>query len=150
MIPDTKLTTGGEWNWFMQSHSLTSVIIVGTRKNWKHFCHVQWLSRAHKQQLSKAEFSPFIITQYRIWYRWCYKKANNQLVTKQNTETTIPDSIDGRPKRWPNAGPTSALSSRRWPSVGPTINAAWDITENNISNDNLWTRNTAIYDVIST
>ena len=74
------------------------------------------VSRAHIQQLSKAEFSPFIVTQYRIWYRWCYKKANNQLVTKQNE---------------------TKLSSRRWPSVDPTINAAWDITENNISNDNL-------------
>ena len=32
------------------------------------------VSRAHTQQLSKAEFRPFIVTQYRIWYRWCYKK----------------------------------------------------------------------------
>ena len=91
------------------------------------------VSRAHIQQLSKAEFSPFIITQYRIWYRWCYKKANNQLVTKQN-ETKHKNnnprqhwrSAQTLAQRWPNVGTVVPTLAQRWPNHQRRLGYHWE------------------------
>ena len=116
----------------LRCHNANVVITVGTISCHINNLHCQ-LSRAHIQQLSKAEFSPFIITQYRIWYRWCYKKANNQLVTKQN-ETKHRNnnprqhwrSAQTLAQRWPNVGTVVPTLAQRWPNHQRRLGYHWE------------------------